>query len=350
MLAILDQVDLASGLQTDNTAKYLNLMLLKLLLDAGAFYLCSPKLYTYIFPVCSLSIVVADVVLTSSLAAVWFVGADQSPVQLCFVLSTASATFGALPLPLMFLGSLEYCLHNSYLCNHSTRCKYVRNAALVSLGWLLALIYSQSHVKAEPRETSCPRLKALVCEVKESVTVSLFGLTLFAALICAMLPFLPHVPQWIQEANRLCQARREEKSHSSDLFIWNDCERQKEQHLVRTNSERPPLSISLALGFGNFFIPYLTISVISLLLNLSVPSYITVNVLWLECVNSFLMGFVFWIKSNKDGPYTQLPDNVCLWSVYWHLSNGTRDQELPIAVFNPSKAKRSNMFFVWSRM
>lgn len=347
MLAILEQVELASDLHTDNTAKYLNLMLLKLLLDAGVFHLCSTKLYTYIFPVCSLSIVVADVVLTCSLVAVWLVGADQSPVTLCFLLSTAAATFGALPLPLLFLGSLEYCLHNSYLCNHTTRCKYVRNVALVSLGWLLALIYSQSHVNAEATEMSCPQLKVLVCEVSESKPVSLFALTLFAALVCAMLPVLPRVPRWMEEADRLSQARREEKSHSSDLFIWNDCERQKEQqHPVRTHSEWLPLWISLALGFGTFWIPYLTISVISLLFNVAVPSYISVNVLWLECVNSFLMGFFFWIKSNKEGPYTQLPDNVCSWKVYWHLSNGTRDQELPVAVFNPSKVKRSSMFFV----
>lgn len=346
MLAILGQVELASGLQTDNTDKYLFLMLLKLLLDAGVFYLCSTKLYTYIFPVCSLSVVVADMVLTCSLVAVWFVGADQSPVSLCFLLSTASVTFGALPLPLVFLGSLEYCLHDSYLFNHSTRCKYVRNAALVSLGWLLALIYSQSHVKAEAREICCEPLKALVCEVSESVPVSLFALTLFAALVCVTLPVLPRVPRWIQEADRLSQAWDEEKSHSSDLFVWNGCERQKEQHPARTNSERLPLWISLALGFGNFWIPYLTISAVSLLFNLAMPSYISVNVLWLECVNSFLLGFVFWIKSNKEGPYTQLPDNVCLWSVYWHLSNGTRDQGLPIAVFNPSKVKKSSMFFV----
>lgn len=347
MLAVLYQVELASGLHTDKTAKYLHLILLKLLLDAGAFYLYSHKSYKHIFTVCGLSIVVADVVLTCSLAAVWLVGADRSPVPLCFLLASASAAYGALPLPLMLLGLLEHCLHNSYLRNLSTRCQCVKNAALVSLGWLLALIYSQIQVKAEAREMSCPQLKAVACEVNESAPISLFVLTVSAGLVCAMLPFLPRVPQWVIEANRLSQVREEEKSQTSDLFIRTDCERQKEQrHLVRTKSEGPPLWISLALGFGTLWIPYLTISVMCLLLNLSVPSYITVNVLWLECVNSFLTGFVFWIKSNNEGPYSQLPENVCTWNVYWHLSNGTRDQGLPIAVFNPSKVKRSSMFSV----
>lgn len=346
MLAVLDEVEVASGFHTDNTDKYLQLVLFKLLLDAAAFYLCSHKLYTYIFPVCSLSIVVADLVLTCSLAGVWFVGADRSPVPLCFLLATASATYGALPLPVMFLGLLDYCLHTSYLCNHSTSCKYMRNATLVSLGWLLALIYSQSSVKAEARELIRPQLKALVCEVDESMPISLFGLTVFTAFVCVMLPFLQRVPRWVKEVDMLSEAREEQKSHSSDLFIATHCEKQKEQRLVRTYSEQPPLWISLALCFGTFWIPYLTISAVCLLFDLGVPSYITVNVLWLECTNSFFMGFIFWTKSNKEGPYSQLPDNVCLWNVYWHLSNGTRDQGLPIAVFNPSKVKRSSLFFV----
>lgn len=346
MLAVLDQVEVASGFHTDNTDKYLQLMLFKLLLDAAAFYLCSQKSYTYVFTVCSLSIVVADVVLTCSLAGVWLVGADRSPVALCFLLATASATYGALPLPFMFLGLLDYYLHASYLCNHSTSCKSLRNVALVSLGWLLALIYSQSSVSAEARELIQPQLKSLVCEVDESMPTSVFGLTVFAALVCVMLPFLPRVPRWVKEADRLSQMREEQRSHSSDLFIATDCEEQKHQHLVRTYWKRPPLWISLALGFGTFWIPYLTISAGCLLFDLGVPSYITVNVLWLECTNSFLMGFIFWTKSSKEGPYSQLPDNVCLWNVYWHLSNNARDQGLPIAVFNPLKAKRSSLFLV----
>lgn len=347
MLAVLDQAEAASGLHTHNADKFLQLMLFKLLLDAAAFYLCSQKSYVYIFTACSLSIVVADVVLTCALAGVWLLGADGSPVALCLLLATASATYGALPLPAMLLGLLDYCAHNSYLCSHGISCRYLRNAALISLGWLLAFIHARGSVKAEARELSRPQLRALVCEVAESTPVSLFGLIVFAALLCAILPFLPRLPRWVREADRLSQVREEQKSHSSDLFIAaTGGERQKQQDVGRRSWERPPLWISLTLGFGTFWLPYLTISTICLLLDLGVPSYITVNVLWLECANSFLMGLVFWIRSSKEGPYSQLPDNVCLWNVYWHLSNGTRDQGLPIAVFNPSKVKRSSLFLV----
>lgn len=342
MLAVLDQEE-ASGFVTDNTGKYLQLMLLKLLLDASAFYLCSHKLYTYISTACSLSIVAADVVLTCSLAAVWFAG---SPAALCFLLSIASATYGALPLPVVILAFLDYYLLNSCPCSHSPSCRPLTNAVLVSLGWLLAFVYSHSCVNTQAMELNHLQTKARICEIQESVPIFLFDATLFTALFCMTMPFLPCVPQWVKEANRLSQVREEHKRHSSDLFIWTYCEKQKEPPLLRRHFECPPLWLSLALGFGTFWIPYLTISAACLLLNVAVPSYITVNVLWLECVNSFLMGFVFWTKSNKEGPYSQLPDNVCSWNVYWHLSNGTGDQGRPIAVFNPSEVKRHSLLLV----
>lgn len=346
MLAVLQEVVAATGSHTDNTDKYLLLMLLKLGLDAAAFYFCSQKLYRYIFTMCSLSIVVADVVLTCSLAGVWFVGADRSPVPLCFLLANAATTYGALPLPVMLLGLVDYCLHNSYLCNYSKYWKYLRNAALMSLGWTLALVYSLTYVNAEAKELNRPNLKVLVCEVDDSMPIALFVLTVFAAFICVMLPFLPRVPQWVKEADRVFEAREKQKSHSSDLFVSTDSKEQVEKCLGRRYSERPPLWISLALGFGTFWMPYLMISSVCLLLELGMPAYITVNVLWLECTNSFLIGIVFWTKSNEEGPYTQLPENVCLWNVYWHMSNSTRDERLPIAVFNPSKVKRTSVRLV----
>lgn len=347
MLAILHQEVVATGSHADSTGKYLLLMLLKFGLDAAAFYLCSKKLYRYIFTMCSLSIVLADAVLTCSLAGVWFVGADRSPVPLCFLLANAAATYGALPLPVMFLGLVDYYLHNSYLCNYSNSWKYLRNAALISMGWTLALVYSLSYVKAEAKELNRLQLKVLVCEVDDSMPVALFGLTVFAAVICVMVPFLPRVPRWVKEADRLAEVRGKQKSHSSDLFVSTDSNgREVEKRPMRTNSERPPLWISLALGFGTFWIPYLTISSVCLLFDVGVPAYITVNVLWLECTNSFLAAFVFWTRSNKEGPYSQLPENVCLWNVYWHLSNGTRDERPPTAVFNPCKAKSTGVLLV----
>lgn len=349
MLAIIEQWDVGSGCHTDNTEKYVLLMLFKLGLDTAAFYLCCQKLYASILSMYSLSIILADLVLAFSLAAVWFLGPDKSPVPLCFLLANASGTYGALPLPMMFLGLLDYYLHNTYLCNHSTFCKYLKNTALTLLGWMLAFIYSLSFVKAELTELDYMTwIKALVCEVEESRLVTYFILVVFTAVICAMLPFLSSIPQWLKEANRLSEEREEQENQRSDLFISTNCAEPKlsEECLEKSISPRPPLWLSLTLGFGVFWMPYLTISVACLLFGFGVPAYITVNVLWLECTNSLLMGVVFLAKSNMQGPYCHLPENVCSWHVYWHLSKGTGQQQLPIAVFNPSKAKRTSLFYV----
>lgn len=349
MLAIIEQWEMGSGCPTDNTKKYALIMLFKFGLDAAAFYLCCGKLYASILSMCSLSIVVADLVMAFFLAAAWFLGADRSPVPLCFLLANASATYGALPLPMMFMGLLDYYLHNTYLSNHSTFCKYLKNTALILLGWMLALIYSLSFIKAELIELDyMTQIKAVVCEVDESRLIFYFTLVLFTAVISAAFPFLSSIPQWLKEAERLSEGREEKENQRSDLFISTNYTQSKlrEECLEETISPRPPLWLSLTLGFGLFWMPYLTVSVACLFFGFGVPAYITVNVLWLECTNSLLMSVVFWAKSNMQGPYRHLPETMCLWHVYWHLSKGTRQQHLPIAVLHPSKTRRTTLLHV----
>lgn len=343
MQAIIEQWEVGSSCPTDNTEKYVLLMLFKLGLDAAAFYLCCGKLYASILSMGSLSIVMADLVMTFFLAAVWFLGADRSPVPLCFLLANASATYGALPLPMVFMGLLDYYLHITYLSNHSAFCKYLKSTALILLGWMLALIYSLSFIKAEPIELDhITWIKAVVCEVDESRLIFYFILVLFTAVTCAVLPFFSNIPRWLKEAERLSEDRYEKKNQRSDLFITTNYTQSKlsEECLEETIAPRPPLWLSLTLGFGLCWMPYLTVSVACLFFGFGTPAYITVNVLWLECTNSLLMGVVFWAKSNMQGPYRHLPENVCLWHVYWYLSKGTRQQQLPIAVLHPPKMQK----------
>ncbi|KAM9350656.1 putative G-protein coupled receptor 160 [Symphorus nematophorus] len=352
MLAILEEWEVGSGCQTDNTVKYLSLMLFKLVLDAVVFYLCCRKLYTSFISMCSLSIVLADLVMVFSMASVWFLGGESCPVSACFLLAHASATYGALPLPMMFLGVMDYCLEDNYHCKQSAFCKFLRNSVLTLLVWMLAVTYSFVSVKAELMELDyVTQIKVLVCEVQECPLITYFTLVLFAAVISSIMPFCSNIPRWVKEADRLSDAREEQENQRSDfLFISTNCTETKsseeDNYLEETTWLRPPLWLSLTLGFSMFWMPYLAISVACLLFGLGVPAYITVNLLWVECVNSLLIGVVFWAKSNTLGPYSQLPENVCLWHVYWHLSKGTPRQQLPVAVFNPSKRKRSTLFYV----
>lgn len=348
MLAIMMERDVESGRYTDNTNKYLSLVLIKLGMDAVVFYLCCCRTYKSFLNMCSLSVVLADVLMAFFLATMWLLGPGGSPVSLCVILAHASATYAVVPLPMMLLGLLDHCLQDTCLCNLSTLCKITVNAALVLLGWLLAVIYSFVSVDAKLIELDSVHTRALVCEVAESTLITYFVFALFTAVICALLPFSSSIPRWMSEADRLSEAREEEGCQSSDLsFITaTEAESSGEDYLGETFGPRPPLWCSLALCFGAFWLPYLAAVVACMVFGFGAPAYISVNLMWLESTNSFLMGVVFWAKSSTQGPYSRLPENVCLWHVYWHLSKGTQQKHLPVAVFNPSKAKRTTLFYV----
>uniref|UniRef100_A0A8C9Y7N7 Uncharacterized protein n=1 Tax=Sander lucioperca TaxID=283035 RepID=A0A8C9Y7N7_SANLU len=283
------QWEVASGCRTDNTDKYLMLVLFKLGMDAVVLYLCYRKRNTSFLSMCSLSIILADLVMVFFIASVLFLGPERYLASLCFFLANASATYGALPLPIMCLGLLDYCLEDTSLGNQSALCKFLRNVVLTLLVWMLAVINPFGSVNSDLIEVDYKKgITFIVCEVEESTLLTYMIVGLFTVVICIMLPFC----------------------------------------------------------FGTFWMPYLTVSVACLIFGFGVPAYIAVNVLWLECTNSLLMGLVFWTKSNGQGPYSQLPENVCMWHVYWHLSKGTGQQQLPIAVLNPSKGKRKTLLDV----
>lgn len=348
MFAIIEQWEVGASCHTGSTDKYVFLMLFKLGLDMTTFYVCSRKPFPSLLSMCSLSIVLADLATVSTLAAMWFLGPDETPVSLCSLLATASTTYEALPLPMAFLGLLNYCLCDT--CHHkrSTSWKKLRDVLLTLLVWITALIYSFCFAKAEILELDVkPKTKALVCQVKESTAVTCFIFMSFTVVLCAALPYLSSIPRWLEEADQLSEKREEKDNQTSDFFVVSS--KHTETKLSEEHPEkpdRPPMWLSLMLGFAVFWMPYLGTSAICLFFGFGVPAYINVNVLWLECTNSLLMGVVFWANSDLQGPYCNLPENVCSWHAYWHLSKGTGQQQLPIAVFNPSKAKRKTLFYV----
>ncbi|XP_068600603.1 probable G-protein coupled receptor 160 [Brachionichthys hirsutus] len=349
MLAIISQWDRESGYQT-NPEKYALLVLIKFALDAAVFFSCCRKLSASFLNVCSLSIIMADLVMVFLLTVVCFLGPEESPVSLCFLTANASATFGALPLPMMSLGLVDYCLDDAYLCNQRSFYKYLRNTVLTSLCWTRAVIYSLSTVKAELTELdNMPWRKALVCDVEESGLIAYFTLVLFTASLCAMVPFWSSVPLWLKEADRICGLREEQDPQKSDLLYISANQTKtdvSEDRLEEPARPRPPLWLAITLGFGLFWLPYLTISVIYHVFDVGVPAYISVNIMWLECTNSLLTGLVFWRNSHAQGPYSPyLPKNVCSWSVYWYLSRGIGHHQLPVAVFNPSKVKQTILIY-----
>uniref|UniRef100_UPI003AB07FEF probable G-protein coupled receptor 160 n=1 Tax=Centroberyx gerrardi TaxID=166262 RepID=UPI003AB07FEF len=355
MLGIIEHWDGKGSCHADNTGQYLTLVLFKAGLDATVLFLCWRRLHTSFLSMCGLSIAVADVVMAWSMTTVWFLGPQQSPVSVCFLLAHASATYVALPLPMVCLGLLDYISednNNNCIGNQSSFCKSLRNMVFTLLVWVLAVVYSFGSVTTDLLEIEYSGgAKALVCEVQESTLVVYFVLGLFIAVISTLLPYWSRIPQWMKEASRLSDQREEpQENQKSDLLLnsimYTETESGEDSFLVETVQQQPPLFLSLTLGFASIWMPYLIISVACQLLGFGVPAYIIVNLLWLECTNSLLVGAVFWVKSNRLGPYSRLPDDVCLWRIYWHLSRGTHQQKLPIAVFNPSEGKRNTLLYV----
>ncbi|KAG7227012.1 hypothetical protein INR49_022358 [Caranx melampygus] len=323
MLAIMEQWEEGSAHHTVNTDKYLMLLLFKCGLDAVVFYLCCRKLTSSFLSMCSVSIVLADVLVTFYMAAVWSVGTERFLGSCCFLLAHTSATFGALPLPVMFLGLLDYCLEDTSLGKQSTCCKLVRNVFLTLLVWTLAVIYSFSSEKGKLMELdSVTGTKATVCEVEDSSLVPYFELLVFITVLFAVLPFWSRIPRWVKEADRLSDMREEKDNQRSDFLVsplTTKTGSSEENYLQE--AVLPPLWLSLTLAFTTIWIPYLVVSAVCLVLGYGVPAYISVNLLWLECTNSLLMGVVFWVKSKWLGPYSHLPDNGFAYLPHGHLQH-----------------------------
>uniref|UniRef100_A0A669CW64 Uncharacterized protein n=1 Tax=Oreochromis niloticus TaxID=8128 RepID=A0A669CW64_ORENI len=241
-----------------------------------------------------LSIILADWVMTILMAALWLLGPVHSFTP-CFILTNASATYAALPLPMILLGLTDYLLGDKALSNRRAFFKTLGNVFLTLLVWLIAFTCSFSYADAKLMDMSCGKRlkKALVCEVEESKLVINFIAGIFTAILLTLLPFCSHIPQWVRDTEG------DEKSYPTD-----------------TIRHRPPLWISLILGFATFWMPFLAVSLACLVFGLGVPAYISVNLLWLECTNSLLLGVLFWVKTKSPRPHTNLPENLCSWHIY----------------------------------
>ncbi|XP_027879301.1 uncharacterized protein LOC114148308 [Xiphophorus couchianus] len=353
MFAIIEQWDEASNQYTDVTKKYFMLLLIKFGLETAVFYSCSPKKYMYFLSACSLSVLLADFLLTLLMGAAWFLGPEKSLPSTCFLLATASTTYGALPLPMLILGFIDYCLDDTFMSNVSVLWKTFRNVILTMVVWAVAIHNSLHSDYARLVELdSSGEIKVLLCKVTESTVITTFTFGLFMACLLTLVPFWSRIPQWLREVDRMLEAREQQQNMRSDLLLtstWNpnpETKTRLEEYPEENSLTRPPLWFSITLGFILFWMPYLVMSVSCLICGLGVPTHLGVNLLWLECSNSLLVGLVFWAKSYTKGPYSSLPEDVCLWQVYWHLSKDIRRSLPPTAVFKAPCEKKSSSFHV----
>uniref|UniRef100_A0A8C8C0M6 Uncharacterized protein n=1 Tax=Oncorhynchus tshawytscha TaxID=74940 RepID=A0A8C8C0M6_ONCTS len=237
---------------------FLFILLLKVGLDCLVLSMCLRWLHTSFMGVCGLSVFLVDVVLLCSVVAVWFLGPARSPVSICFLLAHASAMFNALPLPVLGLGLLDYASEPRYTTCHEAPCRDLWNYALTLLVWGLAGVHS------------CLGISVAIC--------------------CVMLLHYKQMPLWLKEANRLSEQR-------------DNVNPMLQSHL----RFRPPLYLSLTLDFGTTWASYLVMCIACELLGLAVPAYISINLLWLECANSVLVGLVFCVGLVTKRLQDQIP-------------------------------------------
>uniref|UniRef100_A0A8C7QM02 Uncharacterized protein n=1 Tax=Oncorhynchus mykiss TaxID=8022 RepID=A0A8C7QM02_ONCMY len=258
MLAIIESWEEEGSYYEDSTGQFLFILLLKVGLDCLVLSMCLRWLHTSFMGVCGLSVFLVDVVLLCAVAAVWFLGPARSPVSICFLLAHASAVFNALPLPMLSLGLLDYASEPRYTTCHDAPCRDLWNYSLTLLVWVLAGVHSCCSAVTNLLEVEYEGGRnALGCTVQESVFVVHFSVGISVAICCVMLLHYKQMPLWLKEANR------------------------------------PPLYLSLTLDFGTTWASYLVMCIACELLSLAVPAYISINLLWLECANSVLVGLVF---------------------------------------------------------
>ena len=326
----------------DNTQQYLFIMLFKVGLETLVLTLFRRNLYTFFMNVFSYSLVLVDVALFLAITMVWFLGPGQSPVSVCFVLAHGSDMYAAVPLPVLILGLLNYLFELGNRTCHGSLHSGLQNVFLTLVVWAMACLWSFHSTNIDMIEIEYKAGKyARVCKMQDSTLMSFFFVGISMAICFVLLPFYSKLPMWLREANRANSSA----TLKSDLYfsktLFNG-QKSDEKHtlVVETGQEVPPLYVSLMLCFTVTWIPFIVISCLCTVMELVVPSYITVNMLWVECANSLLMGIVFWLKSDNLGPYMDLSDDFNQWKIYWNLSRGPKpaayQDELSNAVFSLS--------------
>ncbi|XP_077467522.1 putative G-protein coupled receptor 160 [Stigmatopora argus] len=326
MHVIIQRWEEGSDLHVDYIVEHMILLLSKLGLNFLVLCFTHNRGCSSWQGMCSLSVVLADLVVGTFMVKLWLFGSDETAVSLCSLLTITSKTYEALPLPLIALYLWDIWLEDTYSSNWRTSYRVVKNIAPIMALWMIAVLNANSALKVNLLEQrTAPDKKVLLCEVQAAPQVNYLALVISSVCICSMLPYYSWIPQWLSDAERMFEARdRQQMGHLVTLINPGAQMTPPEGiGLIKSPPPRPPLWLSLVLGFISLWTPYLVITTGSLVLVFCVPAFIGVNLMWLECANSVLTGVIFWAKSRRRGPYASMRPNLCSWEVYWHLSKWT---------------------------
>uniref|UniRef100_A0A671R0Z3 Probable G-protein coupled receptor 160 n=1 Tax=Sinocyclocheilus anshuiensis TaxID=1608454 RepID=A0A671R0Z3_9TELE len=251
----------------DETLQYLLILCSKVALNTLVLSFWRHSILRSLLGLCSVSMYVADMLLVSAVTGAWlFKEHLPTSTSMCFILAHGSAVYALLPLPILIAGALDYASYPYLDVNSSSQRRAVSYCIVVVLMWTLACSYTYNYTDTQPMEIYKDNARALVCRVHGSSVVFQFSMQLSIAVVLILL---------------------------------------------------------LTLGFALNWMPYLLMCLACALVGFVVPAYASVNLLWMACANSVLVGIAFWCRSDGSGPLGKFPDDTCLWNIYWHLSKGT---------------------------
>ncbi|XP_066500740.1 probable G-protein coupled receptor 160 [Hoplias malabaricus] len=325
MMAVLEEMEDNGSCTHDETVQYLFLLLSKMALNTLVLSFWLRSVTQSFLGILSISVYIADLLLIFTIAWIWCFK-ENTHMFMCLSLSHASTVYSMLPLPVLLVGMLDYAAHRHTEDNRDSTGRTAGRCVTVLLIWTLACFYSYWYNDSKLLVIQYKEgVEALVCPVQDSVVVSYFSLNLAVVASAVLLLYCRGVPRWVSLANKLSRKRSFPYVPKSDLKFSKKPQKLKDWTVEELHRDHhvqglPPLFVSLTLCFVLNWTPYLLMSIICDLLGFAAPAYATVNLLWTACANSLLAGLTFWYRCDELGLSYKLPDDICAWSFYWHLS------------------------------
>ncbi|XP_061114968.1 probable G-protein coupled receptor 160 [Conger conger] len=352
MLAVLERQDWAgSGSSQDNGLQFLGLMLFKACLNVWPVAISRRSLQRSLVGVGGISLCLADVLLLCATAGSWALrGRVSTSVSLCFTMSHASTVYALLPVPFLLLGALDYARNLGDGTRSVTPCRAVSCCTQVLSVWALAGLYSYRYTSSQVITVSETQQSELFCMVKNSAVVDYSCTGLSLALVCVLFFYYQSRPGHFWEVLQWPRLRETTPSSQADIRSHEEAQQEVQQEAQPDGPGDIPLLLRLALGFALTWGPFVTLSAACVLLNMPIPAYLSVNIIWLLCSNSVLLAAALWVKRERAWACEGLPDDTCAWSLYWRHGNGGLEsklqEELPHDIYTLSSSSTEKLLLV----
>ncbi|XP_051964391.1 uncharacterized protein si:dkeyp-100a1.6 isoform X1 [Xyrauchen texanus] len=304
----------------DDTLQYLLILCCKVALNTLILSFWMRSICKSFLGLCSISLYVADVQLVGAIFCAWIVREHlPTSTSMCFILAHGSAIYALLPLPILIAGAFDYATYPHLVTEHSSQRRTVTYCITVVVIWASVCVYSYHHTDTRPAEIY-KEVKVLVCNVQGSNVVLHFNAEVSIVVGLIILLYSNKLIGWIRRANEMEEQINNAFDPEKHQYLPDSLDGEGGNWEIQESP--PPLFASLTIGFAINWMPYLCMCVACDLVGCVLPAYASVNLLWMACANSLLVGIAFWHKSDKTGHFSKFPDDICLWSIYWRLSKG----------------------------